>query len=276
MNRIFEIILLFLCLTLIISPAKSQELEFRTAPEYDVRVLIIPFDPRIYYNDATAEMARKTGESHDDIMMFFRSEFNRMLNVALMDSCIIIDLFSDDTRTARQDISDLYSTISYQMKPAMQNAPEHPDDEPRKGFFRQYLDDRKRERVNEKHQQSGTRIEKGQIVSNRQSNENKYVHIHFGNTAVLEEVARRRGVDLFLFINHFDIRGVYGTYMSGDPDNVRNLRVHFTMFDSQGNIYHGSYGHVELPFHLYNKQKIVDRYFPEVIRQIIHNIDFTY
>lgn len=251
----------------------AQEPVFHSGPTYDVRVLIVPFDPKIYYNDATEITAKESGSTHDEIMQFYRREFNRMLNVALMDSCIIVNLMTDDTRQARQDISDLYSGIGYEMKLKMQNKPEDPDDEPKEGFFHKISKKNKKNQIQEREK---TRMHQGEIISNRQSNENHYVHIYFTNKEVLSEISRRRGVDLFLFINQFEIKGVYGTYMSGDPDLKRNFRVHFSMYDSMGNLTHGSYGVTEIPFYLADKQKIVDRYFPEVIRQIIHNFDFSY
>ncbi len=270
MNNKNVIIILLLGISLNVF---GQDPIFHSGPAYDVRVLVVPFDPRIYLNDATAITAKETGETHDEIMHFYRREFNRMLNVSLMDSCIIVDLLSDDTRQARQDISDLYSGIGYQMKPKMQNRPEHPDDEPKQGFFQKITAKRQEKQIAER---ENTKLHQGEIVSKRASNENHYVHIHFTNKEVLSEISRRRGIDLFLFINQFEIKGVYETYMSGNQDLTRNFRVHFSMYDSMGNLTHGSYGITEIPFNLTDKQKVVDRYFPEVIRQIIHNIDFSY
>ncbi len=256
--------------------AQDKPLEFKSKAKYDLRVLIVPFDPRIYYNDATEIIAKKTGESYRDIMHFFRDELNRALNIALMDSCIVIDLLTEDTRQAHQDISDLYTGISYEMKNAMQNKPEHPDYEEDENFFQKHLSFRSQKMESKTQEIEKTRIEQGEIYQKRESMENKYVHITFTNPEVLKEISRRRGIDLFLFINQFDIKGVYEPYMSGDPDSKRNLRVHFSMYDSRGLLTHGSFGHEEIPFHLDDKQKIVNRYFPEVIRQIIHNIDFSY
>lgn len=251
---------------------KSQETVFRDAPQYDLRLLIVPFDSRIYYNDATSIIAKQTGENHDEIMIYLRTEFNRMLNIALMDSCRIVDLLSDDTRQARQDISDLYSGLGYVMKPAMQNKPENYE-EKKTSFFSAYLEKRRKEKEKQK---STPGVFQGEIVSTRETNQNKYVHIYFTNPDVLKEISRRRGVDVFLFINQFDIKGVYDPYMSGNPDLTRNFRVHFSMYDNMGNLLHGSYGVTEIPFYLDDKQKIVNSYFPEVIRQIIHNIEFTF
>lgn len=253
--------------------AQDLPLVFRDGPAYNLRVMIVPFDPRIYYNDATVMMAQKTGETGHEIMQFFRYEFNRMLNVSLMDSCIVIDLLTDDTRQATRDISDLYTGIGYVMRPAMQNKPEGTHDNRRRGFLRRSSTKNDPAQTNDSHTPQ-TRLERGQIISERQSKENKFVHIYFTNPDYLREIARRRGIDIFLFINQFEIKGVYETYMSGNPDSKRNFRVHFSMYNGNGEFLHGSYGKTEIPFYLDDKQEVVNRYFPEVIRQIIHNIEF--
>lgn len=256
--------------------AVSQEypLQFRDSPEYDTRVLVVPFDPRIYYNDATMKIAKKTGKDNHEIMQFFRHEFNKMIVNSLIDSCYVIDLLTDHTRTAQQDITDIYTSIGYQMKTAMQNRPEHPDDVPKESFFRRIFN-RKKDKETEKPEVPDTRLQNGQIVSERRSNEGRFVHIYFNDPNFLSELSRQRGIDIFLFINQFEIKGVYEAYMSGNPDSKRNVKVHFSMYDSTGKLVHGSYGNVEIPFYLDDKNEIVNNYFPKLVRQIINNIEFS-
>jgi hypothetical protein len=50
--------------------------------------------------------------------------------------------------------------------------------------------------------------------------------------------------------------------------------VHFSLYNAQGVLIHGSFGETKIPFELSDRKEIVNSYFPEVIRQIIHNIEF--
>ncbi len=247
----------------------------RSRPEHDLRMLIVPFDPRIYYNDASPEMEKIYDKSHEELMNYFRVQWNRNMHMAFIDSCYTIDLLSDNTKEARDDIDGLYTCISYTMEDKMQNYPEL-EEEP--NFFRSLFRSifPKKEKKVEKIPWE-TRTEHGEIISNRQSSREKFAHIVFSNKNFLSDLAFRRNIDLFLFINYFEIRGDYSDpYASGQADLQRYFKVHFSIFDSYGDLVHGGYSHVEIPFYLYDREEIVNNYFPPAIRQIIYNIDFKY
>jgi hypothetical protein len=251
------------------------ELDFNSDKSNLKRILLIPFDPNIYFNDATEIIAKKDNLTHDQIMNYFREEFNRQLYYSMMDSCIITDLMVRSTASTREtedDLSTVYSSISYRLEFAMQTPPENDERKKKKSKRKE---EKEEERRKEELYQSRTRIEMGELVGNKQTVEDKYLHIVFHNPEVLEEIAKRRNIDYFLFINQFEIKGNYeNPYMSGDPNASRTLKVHFSLFNSYGELVHGGFGENKIPFYLDDKKEIVNRYFPEVIRQIMRNIDF--
>lgn len=256
---------------------QSQEsLQFVYGPKYDVRLLIVPFDPIIYYNDATSEIAPKYNLSHDELMLYFRTELNRVLNNSLADSCYTVNLLNDNTKEARQDLDGIYTIISYEMRSMMQNKPEDPEGE---GFVAKIFNKKKHEKAKENKDGElyKTRTNAGEIHNQRQSTKNLYFHIIFKDPDFIPELANRRKVDRFLFINQFEIKGNYDNpYASGTNEFTRTLKVHFSIYDHLGDLVHGSYASVEIPFYLTDKNKIVADYFPEIVRQIIHNIEFAY
>lgn len=254
----------------------QESLQFVYGPKYDLRLLIVPFDPIIYYNDATSEIAPKYNMSHDELMMYFRTELNRFLNNSLVDSCYTVNLLNDNTKVARQDLAGIYTNISYEMRSSMQNKPEDPDDE---GFFKKILNKKKHEKAKENKEGElyKTYTSNGEIHNKRSSTKNLYLHIVFKDPDFIPELSVRRKVDRFLFINQFEIKGNYeNPYASGTNEFTRTLKVHFSIYDHLGDLVHGSYASVDIPFYLYDKEKIVSNYFPEIVRQIIHNIEFAY
>ncbi|MDD2634389.1 MAG: hypothetical protein PHW82_02700 [Bacteroidales bacterium] len=273
MKKVF----LFLILTMIgsISMYAQEYLDFNAGADRTKRILLVPFDSRIYYNDATEIIAQKTEETHDEIMMYFREQFNLQLYNALIDSCVVVNLLSDNTRQAQEDISDLYSIISYELRLAMQNAPEHPEDNKKRNFFQQKRYEKQQRKKLEEMENSHTRIVKGEIVGKPQAVGEKYLHIVFHQPEVLHQIAKRRNIDYFLFINQFDIKGNYrDPYLSGNSKAMRTVRAHFSLFNAEAEQVHGSFGMTEIPFNLNDKNEISNLYFPEVIRQIINNIKF--
>ncbi len=245
---------------------------FKTRPAHEFRMLIVPFDTRIYLNDATPEMATRYNMTHDELMMFFRMEWNRHLHMAFLDSCYTVDLLTDNTREARDDLDGLYTIIRYEMKTKMQNKPEQPEEQ---SWFRKMFP-KKKKQVSDDIYVGGERSD-GEIISRRQTHENRYFHIAFTDTTFLQQLAQRRNIDFFLFINQFEIKGNYSDpYASGRSDFSRSFKVHFSIYDNLGELVHGSYAEVDVPFHLYDKDVLVGEYFPPAIRQIIYNFHFSY
>lgn len=255
--------------------AAQGEIEFTASPKKTKKILLVPFDPNIYFNDATEIIAKKDKLTHDEVLLYFREEFNKQLYNALMDSCFVTSLLQTaNTRDAEEDINNVYSIISYELGLAMPNRPEN-NEEKQQNFFTKRKERKEEERKKEEIRQSKTRVENGEIVGKRMSVEDKYLHIVLHQPEVLAEISRRRNVDYFLFINQFEIKGDYrDPYLSGNSKSQRIMKVHFSLFDSNGKLIHGGFGKNEIPFYLDDKREIVSLYFPEVIRQIIRNIDF--
>ncbi len=273
MKKIAAII--FISVVFLTAINAQEYLDFNTGADKTKRILLVPFDPRIYLNDATGIMAQKDRETHDEIMQYFRYQFNLQLYNAMMDSCTLISLFTDNTRQDQDDIDQLYSIISYELVLAMKNNPENPEDLEKKGFLARKRDEKEEQKRIEEAAQYKTHIQNGELVSKRQSTEDMYLNIVFHQPEVLEEIAAKRNVNYFLFINHFEIKGNYGDpYLSGNAKAERTIKVHFSLYNAKGVLIHGSFGEAKIPFNLDDKQKVSDLYFPEIIRQIIHNIDF--
>lgn len=271
-----KIIFVFLVLNSSFFSLNAQEfLDFSNTAPSEKRILLVPFDPRIYVNDATAIMLKNERSNHDELMQYFRYQFNLQLHNAMMDSCSVVSLFSDNTRIDQEDINTLYSLISYELVLATKNAPENPEENKKKSFFAKKKEEKELQRRLEETKEYDARIHNGEIVSRRQTTQDMSLNIVFHQPEVLEEIANRRNVDLFLFINQFEIVGNYGDpYLSGNTKAERNLKVHFSIYNTKGQMIHNSFGITKLPFNLDDKQTVVELYFPEVIRQIIHNISF--
>ncbi|MBQ1605547.1 MAG: hypothetical protein II088_01950, partial [Bacteroidales bacterium] len=114
MKRIIQILLILISC---VSMSYGQEyLDFNSRYNRQKRVLLVPFDERIYFNDATAEIAKRDGLTHDEIMEYFRYQLSLYITNALIDSCEVVDLLKDNTREAEADISGLYTTMSYELR----------------------------------------------------------------------------------------------------------------------------------------------------------------
>lgn len=272
MKRIIQILLIVISS---VSMTYGQEsLDFTSRYNRQKRVLLVPFDERIYFNDATADIARRDGLTHDEIMEYFRYQLSLYLTNALIDSCEVVDLLKDNTREAEADISGLYTTMSYELRLAELDL----DTENMGVFARKRVEKAEEARRKQREEEilnARPRVQNGELLGRRQSTDDMYLHIIIGQPDVLKEIATRRNVDYFLFINQFDIKTDYrDPYLSGQRNVQRLMRVHFSIYNTDGEFICGSFASTKVPIYEDDKERIVNQYFPEIMRQILKKIKF--
>ena len=272
MKRIIQILLILISC---VSMSYGQEyLDFNSRYNRQKRVLLVPFDERIYFNDATAEIAKRDGLTHDEIMEYFRYQLNLQLVNSLIDSCEVVDLFKDNTREDEADISGLYTTMSYELRLAEFEL----DTENMGALARkraEKLEEARRKQREEEMKNARPGIQNGELVGRKQQTDDMYLHIIIGQPEVLKEIASRRKVDYFLFVNQFDIKTDYrDPYISGQRNVQRLMRVHFSIYNSNGEFVSGNYASTKVPYYEDSKERIVNQYFPEIMRQILKKLKF--
>lgn len=271
-KRIVQILLIVISS---VSMAYGQEfLDFNSRYNRQKRVLVVPFDERIYFNDATADIARRDGLTHDEIMEYFRYQLNLQLVNSLIDSCEVVDLFKNNTREDEADITGLYTTMSYELRLA-----EFDLETENMGIIArkraEKLEEARRKQREEEMKNARPGMQNGELVGRRQNTDDLYLHIVIGQPEVLKEIASRRNVDYFLFINQFDIKTDYrDPYLSGQRNVQRLMRVHFSIYNTDGEFISGNYASTKVPIYEDDKERIVNQYFPEIMRQILKKIKF--
>lgn len=272
MKRIIQILLILIsCVSMVYG---QEYLDFNSLYNRQKRVLVVPFDERIYFNDATAEIAKRDGLTHDEIMEYFRYQLNLQLVNSLIDSCEVVDLFKDNTREDEADISGLYTTMSYELRLAEFEL----DTENMGALARkraEKLEEARRKQREEEMKNARPGIQNGELVGRKQQTDDMYLHIIIGQPEVLKEIASRRKVDYFLFVNQFDIKTDYrDPYISGQRNVQRLMRVHFSIYNSNGEFVLGNYASTKVPYYEDSKERIVNQYFPEIMRQILKKLKF--
>ena len=258
-----------------ISIAYGQEfLDISNRYNRQKRVIVVPFDERIYFNDATAEIARRDGLTHDEIMEYFRYQLNLQLINSLIDSCEVVDLMTNNTREDEADISGLYTTISYELRLAeFETNTENMNVFARKRAEKQEEERRKQREEEMKNARPG--MQNGELVGRKQNTDDMYLHIVIGQPEVIKEIASRRNVDYFMFINQFDIKTDYrDPYISGQRNVQRLMRVHFSIYNANGEFVSGNFASTKVPMYEDDKERIVNLYFPEIMRQIMKKLKF--
>ena len=253
----------------------QEYLDFNSRYNRQKRVLLVPFDERIYFNDATADIARRDRLTHDEIMEYFRYQLNLQLTNALNDSFEVVDLLKNNTREDEADISGLYTTMSYELRLAELEL----DTENMGALAKkraEKLEEARRKQREEEMRNARPGMQNGELVGRKQQTDDMYLHIIIGQPEVLKEIASRRNIDYFLFINQFDIKTDYrDPYISGQRNVQRLMRVHFSIYNTNGEFISGNYASTKVPIYEDDKERIVNQYFPDIMRQILKKIKFN-
>ncbi|MFO7878469.1 MAG: hypothetical protein ACQES0_07475 [Bacteroidota bacterium] len=239
--------------------------------DYNQRILILPFDPSIYVNDASDMWVKNSDMNHDELKNYLRNQLNRRIQLALVDSCKPIDLTQSYTTEARNDLLGLYTTTAYEMRRAM---PDKKEEGGENKFLGKFFEKRKEKKYTDSVVK--TRRESGEIRGKRYNTNDKYLHVIYTNPDFIPELAKRRNLDKILFVNQLEIQGSYGNpYISGDGEASRLIKVHYSLYNKSGILLHGGFSSTTIPFRLNDVETVVEDYFPAIVRQIMLNIDFS-
>lgn len=229
-------------------------------------VLVIPFIPRLYYNDADKEIAKQTGKTFEQIMNAFRIEYDNSLIKSLNDTCYAISILSGYTISNNEDIENVYSNSLYVFENAMGFDKKKPN-----GYVHSRL--MMSDKQAEKDLKKAKKHNGGEVVSPVTDVTNKFMHVKFNTPSFIIDLAKKYSADYVLFINQFEIIGNYlNPYKTGNNTNNMLIKVHYSLYDSQSKYLYGSFAAEEYPSQITDIEKISVNYFGKVNSQIINNI----
>lgn len=250
----------------------QEKTEEKHAPKGNKRVVIIPFEERTYFNDASDIISEKEKISDKEIMNFFRTTINSELSKAMADSCYVTDMLNaSNTRNEESILDSIYDLGYYELDVA------RPNNYQKEEKITNYIKKRRTERKNaDSTKIKKTEIKNGEIIETQSTTDDKYLKIAFHDRKIIENIAYEEKADYIIFITQFEIVGndYRDPYLSGNRNATRKIKIHFTIYDFAGYITHGGFAETNFPFTEDKKQKIIDDYLPEINRQITSNIKF--
>jgi hypothetical protein len=222
-----------------ISPKTKNDRE----PASAHKVLIIPFEPRLYMSEIDMSINAETKLTAKEIKYKFRDGLNDQLFKAFKQAGFgAIDLM-EDTARYRKDLEGIYQHLNYdfQKVPNQENytAP-----------------------VKEKEQK---KIEKGQInIESR--DQDRFMNAKITNPKIVPILNGKYKTDIFVFVNQLDIKAV-GYKAPGDlgDGNVnRKIIVHYTVYTLDAREINSGIAEEEFDPLLNNPKKIIDRHFSKI------------
>lgn len=264
---------LTLALILSIGAIYAQDNTMRPAgddtPEYAEagnKVLIIPYEPRLYMSRIDGKIAQETGLSMYQIKQRMRLGLNHNMFAEADKTHSAISILDSEDPEVQQDLMYIYNCIGYKYE-LMPAVDEETAAEPKTGV--QKLTGFFTDRNNE-----DDVIETGNNNSTparqQYQQEERYMNTTVINPNLFTYLAGRYEADLLIFINQLDITEEIkdAGYSYAKNANMRRIKVHYTIFTVQGEQIYGGASIVYFPGKVNDLNGIIKGYFPAAAESI--------
>lgn len=238
------------------------------------QVLIVPFDPHLYFSDSDDEMARGSGIPRLKVRDVFRRRLNTVLAPRGYEPIYLLGGQHADTLT---DLNKVYSSVSYEYQDQLlsstyqakleaeqkaQEAQAKKGDK-LKGFMNKAKDKIKGETSEEE-----ARIDKFL---------GKYFGVKINDPRFFSYFDQKYSIDYYIFVSQFEVKTDYEHCLDRSSGNyVRYFITHFTIFDKEGNKIAGNKFKMDYNSNTNNVSKIVSDNMIKIAERVLAEIPPAY
>ncbi len=186
------------------------------------RILVIPFDPYLYFSDADDEIAKASNLDRTKIRTAFRKRLNALLEP---DGYNTIHLLGGKTKDSLTDLNRVYKSIKYSYKDVI-FTDAHPN-------IPIKFEDQKTISIND---QNKNRQEMNHSSnSSLAKNPGKYWGLDVKDPNFFSYFETKYKIDYYIFVNQFEVKTNYENCLDRSRQNYeRNFITHYTILDKMG------------------------------------------
>ncbi len=251
---------------------ETEEIRLIVHKKYDYdptlkQVLIIPYDPHLYFSDADDEIAAVSKIHRTQVRNVFRKRLNALLDPEGFETIHLLGGAHSDTLT---DLNKIYESVSYNYQDILyspyveQNLQSKPGQE-KKGMGSWVKGQLKRIR--------GQEPEPTSIRNPHEGAKGKYFGVKIRDPQFFDYFNQKYSVDYYVFINQFEVITDYEHCLDRATNNFRRYFVtHFSIFDKNGEqiagnkfrVYYNSNTNYVLKIVADNMPQVADRVMSEL------------
>jgi len=251
------------------SKKKTDQEVYKEKPvkEYKYnKVMIIPYRPNMHVSDADPELCRATQKTSSEIRTQFRAEFDYSVTARIMPIYKTRPIMRAQTEEDMETLGNIYRSVRYAYEPTKK--PNYEE------IFKEKvtLKDRLQQKLKlkfEKKDQASTQaddIEQAYLTSGQ---DDKYMRAEIKNDSLLHKLEKEYGTDLFVFINQLEIKTLSKSCYDLQIKNyVREVKVHFSIYDSDGREISGDVISVIAETSSNDVSAIVQKAYPKLTEEI--------
>jgi LysM repeat protein len=204
------------------------------------RILVIPFDPHLYWSDADMEIAKGSNTDMNKVRQAFRKRLNALLNPEGFET---IHLLGGKLKDSLTDLNKVYSSVSYDYKDVMYTAA-NPKPDPvqpnKKGDLKDGLNkslDKVTSMFSKKEEDEVQQqpLQKNASRAVHAKNPSKYFSVQIKDPAFWTYFNNKYKIDYYIFINQFEVETNYEHCLDRARQNYeRNFVTHFSIYEKSG------------------------------------------
>ncbi|MHB8259681.1 MAG: hypothetical protein ACYDCN_02195 [Bacteroidia bacterium] len=214
------------------------------------KVMVIPFEPKLYMSEIDHKINAETKLSQKEIKEAFRKGINAELARSLKQKYDVLDLLKDTIKYKR-DILNIYKniTFNYEKVPDQSNykAPEE-----------------------EKGKKSST-IKNGQILLETNSDA-RFMNAKVTSPALIPGLYAKHKTDLFLFVNQLDVFSNQVATNDIGTSAERIITLHYTVFTVDAKEVNSGTCSIKFPADVNTPAKITSGYISKIATEITRRI----
>jgi hypothetical protein len=233
--------------------------------DYKSSVLIIPFESKMYLSDIDKDIAQKSELTFHQIKAKFRAALDQNIYIALKKYYTPQSFYSIEPEEAKMELAYIYNSIGYKYEIVPQE-----EVVKKETVATKFASKFKKKEKEEEYIEAGVR--NGEVVS-QVDNREKYMKTTLANDKLLPSLKSKYSSEHFIFINELDIkRGANDVYQASEEQYLREIKVHYTIFDVAGNEVSSGAIKSRFPSTQNDIDKIINVQFPMIAERIVSNM----
>jgi LysM repeat protein len=234
------------------------------------QVLVIPFDPYLYFSDADDEIAARSKMQRTKVREVFRRRLNTLLIAPGYETIHLLGGHNNDSLT---DLNKIYSSVSYNYQATLKN-PNSIEAQNAQASAA----------TSTKNTKKGNWIKNsvGTITGNTPdatsqystpADNGKYFGVAVRNPDFFKYFDEKYSIDYYIFINQFEVKTDYQHCLDRAALNYeRTFTVHYSIFDATGKQIAGDKFKVHYNSNNCYVYQIVSDNVPEIAQKILNQL----
>lgn len=234
------------------------------------QILVIPFDPYLYFSDADDEIAAKSNMQRTKVREIFRRRLNTLLIAPGYETIHLLGGKNNDSLT---DLNKIYSSVSYNYQATLKNPNSIESQTAQASAATTNKSTKKGSWVkNSVGTITGTNNDVPSEYSTPADN-GKYFGVAVRNPDFFNYFDEKYSIDYYIFINQFEVKTNYQHCLDRAALNYeRTFVVHYSIFDANGKQIAGDKFKVHYNSNNCYVYQIVSDNVPEMAQKILNQL----